>query len=285
MNILFSRRLAAILILLLASLFGCTSATKTNRALLVTSEIILPSLLDETSGLYCPTNEAIFTINDSGNTPVLFEINTKGEIKNERLLDAKNKDWEAISGNNQHFYIGDIGNNAGKRQDLNLIQLDKVSGQISTIKFTYANNEIENNEYVKHDFDAEALVSAQNSLYLLSKSWQSNKLYIYKFDTQVNEQVLVPYAVTTGLPGVVTGADYNPRTNEFVVVGYSVNAFKIFSPFVAVLNEDFKLIETIALKGFQQIEGICISPNGAMWISQERSYSKGAKLFKVALTK
>lgn len=267
------------------SIAGCSITENKVRSVKFERQIALPSALNETSGLYCPADDTIYTINDSGNTPVLFELNANGEIRNERLLNAKNRDWEAITGNSRYIFIGDIGNNAGKRQNLNIIKLDKRTNQITSLNFTYSNNEIENNEYVKHDFDAEALVSAQNNLYLFSKSWQSNKLYIYKIDTQAKEQALTAFTTTDNLPGVVTGVDYNPRTDEFIVVGYSVNAFKMFTPFIAVLNKNFELSETIAVKGVQQVEGICVSPNGAMWISQERSFLQGAKLFKLVLIK
>jgi uncharacterized protein YjiK len=280
----------ALLVALFASvltlpLVACTNTGNQIRKVLIEKEISLPPALAETSGLYCPSNKKVYSINDSGNTPVIYSLSTEGVIVNEQLIGAKNNDWEAITGDNRFFYIGDIGNNAGKRQDINVIKLDKATNQSSVLKISYSNNKIENNEHIRHDFDAEALVITNQNLYLFSKSWQSNKLYIYKVDTNIQEQVLHPIASTEGLPGVVTGVDFNKATNEYIVVGYSVNLLRVFTPFIAVLNNKFELTDTIAPQGFQQIEGICISPNGTIWISQERSFLQGAKLFKVQLTK
>src|SRR5690554_3360487 len=60
------------------------------------------------------------TLNDSGNEPELYVFNKKGEITHICFIkNVKNIDWEALAYDGQEYlYIGDIGNNENKRQDL-----------------------------------------------------------------------------------------------------------------------------------------------------------------------
>jgi hypothetical protein len=68
----------------------------------------LDDKIQETSGLSI-LNGKLYTFNDSGNDPELFEISkTSGEIVNTLKVNGKNKDWEALTNDGTHFYIGDL---------------------------------------------------------------------------------------------------------------------------------------------------------------------------------
>jgi hypothetical protein len=83
----------------------------------------LDDKIQETSGLSI-LNGKLYTFNDSGNDPELFEISkTSGEIVNTLKVNGKNKDWEALTNDGTHFYIGDFGNNGGKRRDLEIYKV------------------------------------------------------------------------------------------------------------------------------------------------------------------
>jgi hypothetical protein len=62
----------------------------------------------------------------------------------------------------QHFYIGDVGNNNGKRKFVQIHALPKQDNisqtNVTTSKVFYVNNVVKNNEYLNHDFDAESLI-------------------------------------------------------------------------------------------------------------------------------
>jgi len=74
-----------------------------------------------------------------------------------------------------YIYIGDFGNNAGTRTDLKVYRVDisdyftndTVNAEI--IHFTYADQTNFSNQIYAHNFDAEALISIGDSLYIFTK--------------------------------------------------------------------------------------------------------------------
>ena len=100
----------------------------------------------ETSGLYYPVLGSAFTVNDSGNNSFIYSINATGHIKSKKVVATKNKDWKALTGDNQHFYSGDVGNNNGKREFVQVrVLLKHGSGSdsnLTTLGIIYSNNTI-----------------------------------------------------------------------------------------------------------------------------------------------
>ena len=90
--------------------------------------------LIETSGLEV-YGVNLITHNDSGDKPKLYIFNPRGKlIKSVRFHDIKNKDWEDIAADEDHYYIADTGNNFGNRKNLKIYILTKeliVKGEIS----------------------------------------------------------------------------------------------------------------------------------------------------------
>ena len=73
-------------IVLLLLFSACTPLKKLGR---------LPNELRESSGL-CFADNKLYTINDSGNAPILYEISPKGKILHRDSLSIRNRDWEAV---------------------------------------------------------------------------------------------------------------------------------------------------------------------------------------------
>lgn len=265
---------------------ACSSLASDGPGYTVIKEFTLAPELKETSGLYCPEQNSIYTLNDSGNKPIIYKLNLAGEIEQQISLDVKNQDWESLTGDKQHFYVGDIGNNNGKRKFVEIHVIDKKAPDFAikrSLQISYVDNAIQKNEYLNHDFDAEAFVSVGENLILFSKSWQTNNLHIYQLSkTKLNQKVSA-IATIEGLPGIVTGIDYNSSTKEYVMVGYSLYGLGSFSAFIAKMDRRFNVIASYPLKGFNQVEGVCISPNGEVWISQESSFFSTQKLAKLQL--
>ncbi|KXI27983.1 hypothetical protein AX660_18750 [Paraglaciecola hydrolytica] len=265
---------------------ACSSFADNRPGYTVIKQFNLPPELAETSGLYCPEQNTVYTINDSGNKPILYQLNLLGEIQQQFEIDAKNRDWESLTGDDKSFYIGDIGNNNGKRKAVEIYVVDKNTDKTQltrTLEISYLYNSINKNEYLNHDFDAEAFVSVDDKLILFSKSWQTTNLHIYELSKTELKQKVEPVATLEGLPGLVTGVDYNVLTKEYVLVGYSLYGLGSFSPFIAKMDKHFKLIASYPLTGFNQVEGVCVSPNGEVWISQESSFFSTHKLAKLLL--
>ena len=268
-------------------LTACSSLATHTPHYTVLSQHNLPDELKETSGLYCPEVGSAFTVNDSGNEPIIYKIDHMGQILGEQVVASKNTDWEALTGDSQYFYIGDIGNNNGKRKFVQIHAVPKNNqlseADVTTSRIFYINNVIEKNEYVKHDFDAETLINLNDSLLLFSKSWKTGTLFIYQLNKEEPNQYVEHVSEIEGLPGVVTGGDFDSKNNRFILVGYGINAMRNFNPFIAILNRDLTLLKSFEVQGFGQMEGICVTPNGEIWFTQESSVFSNHKIVKLKL--
>ena len=263
---------------------ACSSTDSGNDSgIEVLEDIVLDEQLVETSGLYCEANQ-IFTINDSGNSPNLFTLDPSGRIVKSERLTRKNTDWESITADSEFFYIGDFGNNAGKRSDLAVLKVSRTDpSDITPLSVNYENYDIAKNEYYAHDYDAEAMVSQGDHLVLFSKSWLTRVVKVYYLDKDQPTPLLSPVAEVSGIPGVVTGADFDAQNNRYVIVGYTSNTLGMFKPFIATLSAEFDLISTYKLTGYGQVEGLCVRENNTIWLTQESSPLSAAKLIRVKL--
>lgn len=153
---------------------------------------------EETSGL-CIINNTLFSINDSGNpseiwSTILDSVYAENAVWRPIKINAKNIDWEAIETDEQksHIYIGDFGNNKGKRQDLKVIKIP-INGNtiqkdsVINIEFSYEDYSIDKIEKcisVKgrkmHNFDCEAFWIADSSIYLFTKNWGNRECNVYQ---------------------------------------------------------------------------------------------------------
>ncbi len=261
-----------ILLVLGSQLFACHIAPLNTSGYTILQQLALPDELFETSGLYCPTEGKIYSINDSGNEPVIYQLSESGQIETAVTLNAKNKDWEAITGGQTHFYVADIGNNAGKRKSIAVYRYSNHRRSATAVKSTeikYKNNIPADNEYLQHDFDAEALVAKGKHLVLFSKSWKSKSLNVYLLDKASEEQNAQAFVTVDNMPGVDTGADYYDKNKRYILVGYRRADLGLGEPFIAVLNMDFELQYWHELQGFGQVEGYVSVPKGEVWFTQE----------------
>jgi hypothetical protein len=278
-----------VLLICINLLTTCSSLVTNTPNYIVLEESNLPEELKETSGLYCPELGSAYTVNDSGNKPIIYNIDASGRIIGKKLVATKNSDWEALTGDLHNFYIGDVGNNNGKRE---FVQIHAVSKQVNksvtnvtTSKLFYINNSVKKNEYLKHDFDAETLINLNDSLFLFSKSWKTGTLFIYELNKIEPQQFVEHVSKIEGLPGIVTGGDFDSKNNRFILVGYELNRMGSFYPFIAILNKDLTLNMSFELPDYGQVEGICVTPNGEVWFTQEGSFFSNHKLVKLTLTK
>jgi hypothetical protein len=268
---------------------SCISLATNTPNYTVLEEFNLPDELKETSGLYCPDVGSAYTLNDSGNKPIIYNIDSAGRIIDKKVVSTKNTDWEALTGDRQHFYIGDVGNNSGKRR---FVQIHKVSKKdtesetnVTTSKVSYINNSVKSNEYLNHDFDAESLINVADSLFLFSKSWNTGTLFIYQLNKTEPQQFVEHIREIDGIPGVITGGDFDSKNNRFILVGYELKGLGSFHPFIVILNEDLTLNKSFDLLDYGQVEGMCVTPNAEVWFTQEGSFFSNHKIVKLNITK
>ena len=274
-----NRYLVLSILLVIFTLSGCASYyTKENQKLNLDKLIVLPDELEETSGLYCSASE-LTTLNDSGNSADIFHLTYTGSIVGRDRLALINFDWEAVSASDTHWYVADLGNNKGSREQLSVYKIDRSDlSDITTLSISYEGNEPSKNIPYAHDYDSEAMVKTDDKLLLFSKSWQTGIAKVYAVDESVSQQHLQPFAAIKGLPGVITGADYDKTRDVFVVVGYKSDPFGNFAAFMAQLNTQFEAINIWPLSDYKQVEGVCVDADGAYWFTEESTKGRKASL-------
>ena len=244
----------------------------------------LESQLNETSGLVCTADTAI-TLNDSGNEAALYRIDAKGHIQHHQLLSFDNHDFEAVTADDEFFYIGDIGNNRGQRPYVYIQQVSRSNfKKQQTLKITYTGNVPGQNRPYAHDYDAEALVSRDDHLLLFSKSWATEKVKVYRIAKDNKNQTVEPVAQIEGLPGLVTGVDWDVANQRYVLVGYEPSPIGLFEAFVAVVTPDFTIEGVARLDQFAQVEGVCVKDASHIWLTQESTPLDSARLGVVQLS-
>lgn len=110
------------------------------RDLVVTGRLSAPAL-GESSGLTPSLHRRglYWTHNDSGNDPVLFAIDSAGQLRHTvRIVGADNRDWEAIGSGacptGPCVYIADVGDNLALRKSVTIWRVrEPVAGQDSVV--------------------------------------------------------------------------------------------------------------------------------------------------------
>lgn len=244
----------------------------------------LDEKIKETSGLSIFDGK-LYTFNDSGNAPELFELDeTSGTIKNTLKINAKNKDWEALANDGNNFYIGDFGNNGGTRRDLEIYKLpfrnhEPENDSIAKISFYYPDQTEFIPKYTNNDYDAEAMIYLNGKIHIFSKEWTSRETSHYIIDPEIPEKqkALKTESYKTGF--VVTDAAYFDK--KLYLVGYTkktevfMDIFTETEPgiFFKEKPRHYYLGSALAVG---QIEGIAVNEKG-IYISGEKFRSKFGK--------
>ena len=251
------------------------------------SSLKLSDTLIETSGLIVFDN-LFWTHNDDHDTTI-YGLDSNGKIqKRIQLEKVKNNDWEEISQDSNYIYIGDFGNNyRGNRTDLHILRIEKKSfllnkPAIDTISFSYSNQtDFKIQKENTTDFDCEAFVVSQDSIYLFTKQWTSKKTGVYVLPKTPGNYI-AHLKETLNVSGLITGATALPSKNGMVLCGYS----KKLSPFLYIITDIKNYTFSIANKRkirlalpFHQIEGIATSDGFHFYLTNESLISK--PIFKV----
>ena len=251
----------------------------------------LPNDVRETSGLFFH-NGRLWTHNDSGGKPVLYALDTTTfeVVQKITLANAKNKDWEDVCTDGERVYVGDFGNNKGKRKNLRIYTFSLSalpdSGDatitVDSIRFCFVDqtNFVYNKH--EHDFDCEAMFATEDYLYLFSKGWATGTTRMYRLPKTLGNYVA---EVVNGFDsqGLITGADYDRENHVLVVVGYVKNIWKPFMYLIFDFDEEGVKLSNRRFELPQwagtQTEGICFFDEGKCYVSAETSPSFSARVF------
>ena len=239
---------------------------------------VLSDSINENSGLDF-FNNRLFTINDSGNSSEIFEMDREtGKIKNVFKTDLINKDWEAVTSDSTNLYIGDFGNNVGNRNDLIIYRIPFDSAlvylninEIKPIPFYYPEQKDFTPKNLNNNFDAEAMIFLNGNIHLFTKEWASKSTTHYTIDPNVTDNQAAQNIENFPTNFVVTDASY--FNQKLYLVGYTKKA----EVFLTVFNESepgiffqdkpkkYYLGSSLSIG---QIEGIAIDEKG-IYISGE----------------
>jgi hypothetical protein len=244
-----------------------------------TQSYVLDKKLQETSGLV-KFNNRFWTHNDDTDCNLYALDTLSGEIlETYNLPNVSNTDWEDISQDEMHFYIGDFGNNyKGNRTDLHILKIEKQSilarnSKIERINFRFPNQtDFSIQKPNRTNFDCEAMAITNDSIFIFSKEWKSKKTTIYSLPKTAGDYV-AKQKESFNVKGLVSGAIFLPSKNSLALCGYT----KFGRPFVTIFSDfsgtNFFSGKSIKYKlkpRFQQIEGISTQDGINFWITNEK---------------
>lgn len=239
---------------------------------------VLNDSIRENSGLDF-FNGRLVTINDSGNSSEIFELNKEnGKIIKVFKTDLINNDWEAVTSDFSSLYIGDFGNNIGMRKDLTIykipfdtVLLSPKIHLIQSIPFYYPEQKDFGPKNLNNNFDAEAMVFLNGKIHLFTKEWVSRSTTHYVVDPLMTEKQPAIKTETFSTGFVVTDAAYFAQ--KLYLIGYTKKTEVFLSIFTETepglfFKERPKKYYLGSSTSIGQIEGITVDKEG-IYISGE----------------
>ena len=282
------------LFLLLAwivAIVSCKQSNTVDRSPVLQTELIveLESEISETSAIVF-YDSFLYTINDSGGNPIIYKVDTTDSkiVSRIQVSDIENIDWESLAINETHFFIGDFGNNRGRRTDLSVLffdikSVDNASVNVDKITFSYADWYAPIGGVHSTQFDSEAMLAFDDTIWIFTKCWEKLNTTIYKLPIEKGSFVLQPW-ISLEVDGLVTAACHGLEKQEIWLTGY-----KDYKAFLWKLKYNDRL-QTVQISNRWlletpdsiQNEGVCFV-NDELWISSEESKSAPAAIYKINL--
>jgi hypothetical protein len=243
----------------------------------------LPEDVRESSGLIF-YDGMYWTLNDSGNLPCLYALDASdGSLLRTVCLEGiSNYDWEELTQDEDHLYIGDFGNNRGNRKDLRIYKINKKDipdgddvtvSHFDTIMFSYANQTNFKKRSYQHNFDCEAMVALNDSLFLFTKNWENQRSVLYAMPALAGNYVLQPRGGFDA-GGLITGAAISSDHKKLALIGY-VDYESFAWIFSDVHGSDFFSAPRVRINFpdlvFVQTEAICFVAADSVVFSCEES--------------
>lgn len=277
------------LLLLFLLLIGCTVGH--SQTISLTEKATLPAVLIQSSGLAVIDRNNIWSHNDSSGNPELYSFDSTGTLlRTLKILNATNIDWEDLAKDTSgNFFIGDFGNNNNTRQNLKIYIIpapssivgDSVNPQV--INYSYPDQFAFPPPDSMKNFDAEAMIAYQDSLYIFSKDWSnpySGYTKLYKLPSSPGTYVAeLIDSFYTGpgptIPYSITSADISPDNSRLILLGY--NKCWLFTNFTG--NDFFSGTSQLFNIPLSQKEAIGFITNDELYVTDELVSGIGKKLY------
>jgi hypothetical protein len=181
-----------------------------------------------------------------------------------------------------------MGNNFDTRKNLSIVKtpIDPSSSEAELIEFNYPEQVKFNTAYSQSQYDAEALISIDDYLIILTKNKLKKITEIYALP-KIAGKYEAKKIGSLNTQSIITGGDYDPDTKLLALTGTL-----IFNEYYILKIEDFDLESKKDYKidmyeipiGKTQVEAIKIIDSNTFWItSEDEKSSSSARLMKIKL--
>ena len=279
---------------LISSLFFVLFLSSLSHGQQITLITALQDSVQETSGLIY-LNGKLITHNDSGGGPILHELDSisGNVIRSVVIENATNIDWEDLCYDSTYIYIADMGNNTGDRTDLKIYRL-LISDYLTTpndtltadtILFSYLDQTNFTPSLFSTNFDAETLISYNDSLFLFTKNWGDNWTSIYTLP-KTPGTYQIEKIDSIDVQGLVTGGTYDALSQTILLSGHiSTNPFIVeLSDFTSTnfsTGTMNRYMITPPLGGSAQIEGITCFQDNQYYLTAEKNFNGAPALYRL----
>lgn len=246
----------------------------------------------ETSGLLVFSDSSWLMINDSGNEPVVYEINKQGRVVSRTtFVNASNFDWEELQSDHLgNIYIGDIGNNNQSRNGLTIYkfhrdQIGLSDVVVDTIAFYYPEQLFFPPKKSERNFDAEAFLVQRDSIFIFTKDWSkpftgvSKVYYVPNKPGRFSATLLRSFQTNNISPyrDAITGVCW--YGGEILILTYGA-IYHVKDVHQLLHTTNFVQMKKYAFKKLKQFEAIAASSDGKIYITTEKHRLLGrAKLY------
>jgi Secretion system C-terminal sorting domain len=256
----------------------------------------LPTHLKESSGIITQSPNRIWSMNDGGNEPTLYQVDTLGNVlKTVRITNQPNIDWEEICLDVQgNLYIGDFGNNFEMRRDLaiyKVLNFNNLGNNVaaSRIAFKYEDQIAFPPSLPQLYFDAEAMLAFSDSIYIFTKDFltkpYTGATRIYSIPNREGNHVaklvhILPTDAGWKFYGAVTGAAMSPDKSKVVLLSYG--RLFVFSNFNGTAFWKGR-VKKYNIANVLQYEGISFVDNCQLYVTCETESTNPASLYSINL--
>jgi hypothetical protein len=246
-------------------------------------KFVLPPMLTENSGMIFWKN-MIWLHNDGGGDPAIYSLDTLSNTIQRRVMikDAVNIDWEDMTQDDTHIYVGDFGNNNnGARPGYKVYKIAKkdisdtpgnIAVKAEIIKFKYEDQPEKPLPVPANitNWDCEAMISYKEKLYLFTKQWQGNKTVLYELSKIPGEQ-LAARKDSLDVGGLITGADIQISNDRIVLTGYGISGQRFIYLLYGYKGNNFFSgnKRKILLNGPSQLEAVSFIGDDYIFLTSE----------------
>lgn len=257
----------------------------------------LPKVLKEASGLYIDENKNYWSHNDDTHS-FLYCFDSTGKILKTVYLNHPNNGWEDLASDREHnIYIGAFGNNKNNRKDLTVYKLNapnKITTKVTQaeiIRYEYEDQKEFPPPVSNQKFDADALISFRDSLYIFTKNRTkpfSGYTHVYQLPQSPGKYVAhLVDSIFLGnqymMDSWVTGADVSPDQNILALLGH--DKIWLILNFQGLKFSTGDLVE-IVLPNYTHKAGISFYGNDLIYIVDETEFDiLGGNLYQLDISR